>query len=128
VREPLRGAGSIHFHDWLRVPCSGASLRAARKLAACHCPKNDTLKRGKLHLVLAVAETKPSPGVIPDGAFGMEFAMRPAPSRHNRLLLLLGSGVAEAADTAQLAETAGFLLGNAHRCGAPTTASSKPAK
>jgi hypothetical protein len=37
-----------------------------------------------------------------------------------QLLALLGSGVAEAADTAQLAETAGVLLGNAHRCGVPT--------
>jgi hypothetical protein len=36
------------------------------------------------------------------------------------LLLLLGTNVAEAADPAQLAETAGFLLGNAHRCGVPT--------
>lgn len=33
------------------------------------------------------------------------------------LLLLLGSGVAEAADPTQLAETGGFLLGNARRCG-----------
>src|SRR2546430_17409383 len=33
------------------------------------------------------------------------------------LLLLLGSGVADAADPTQLAETGGFLLGNAHRCG-----------
>ena len=36
------------------------------------------------------------------------------------VLLLLGTGVARAADPAQLAETAGFLLGNAHRCGVPT--------
>ena len=36
------------------------------------------------------------------------------------LLLLLGIGVAEAADSTQLAETGGFLLGNAHRCGVPT--------
>jgi hypothetical protein len=35
------------------------------------------------------------------------------------LLLLLGIGVAEAADSTQLAETGGFLLGNAHRCGVP---------
>jgi hypothetical protein len=35
------------------------------------------------------------------------------------LLLLLGSGVADAADSTQLAETGGFLLGNAHRCGVP---------
>ena len=35
-------------------------------------------------------------------------------------LLLLGTGVARAADPAQLAETAGFLLGNAHRRGVPT--------
>src|SRR6266481_3855201 len=36
------------------------------------------------------------------------------------LILLLGIGVAEAADPTQLAETGGFLLGNAHRCGVPT--------
>lgn len=36
------------------------------------------------------------------------------------LLLLLGVGVAEAADSRQLAETGGFLLVNAHRCGVPT--------
>ena len=33
------------------------------------------------------------------------------------LLLLSGSGVADAADPTQLAETGGFLLGNARRCG-----------
>jgi hypothetical protein len=33
---------------------------------------------------------------------------------------LLGAGVAKAADSALLAQTAGFLLGNAHRCGVPT--------
>jgi len=33
------------------------------------------------------------------------------------LTLLLGIGVAEAADPTMLAQTAGFLLGNAHRCG-----------
>ena len=33
------------------------------------------------------------------------------------LLLLLGMGVADAADPTQLAETGGFLLGNASRCG-----------
>jgi hypothetical protein len=31
----------------------------------------------------------------------------------------LGIGVAEAADAIRLAETGGFLLGNAHRCGVP---------
>src|SRR5208282_4140625 len=36
------------------------------------------------------------------------------------VLLLLGAGVAKAADSTQLAETGGFLLGNAHRCGVPT--------
>jgi hypothetical protein len=35
------------------------------------------------------------------------------------LLLLLGSSVADAADPTQLAETGGFLLGNARRCGVP---------
>jgi hypothetical protein len=36
------------------------------------------------------------------------------------VLFLLGIGVAEAADPTQLAETAGYLLGNARRCGVPT--------
>jgi hypothetical protein len=36
------------------------------------------------------------------------------------VLLLLGVGTASAADSTRLAETAGFLLGNAHRCGVPT--------
>ncbi|MBV8132446.1 MAG: hypothetical protein JO282_08060 [Alphaproteobacteria bacterium] len=36
------------------------------------------------------------------------------------VLFLLGIGVAQAADPTQLGETAGFLLGNAHRCGVPT--------
>jgi len=35
------------------------------------------------------------------------------------LLLLFGAGVAEAADSSLLAETGGFLLGNAYRCGVP---------
>ena len=33
------------------------------------------------------------------------------------LILLLGGGVADAANPTMLAETGGFLLGNAHRCG-----------
>jgi len=43
--------------------------------------------------------------------------MRPALAVTTALLLLLGTGAAEAASSARLAETAGFLLGNAHRCG-----------
>src|SRR5690242_3436399 len=35
------------------------------------------------------------------------------------LVLLLGINVADAADPTQLAETGGFLLGNASRCGVP---------
>jgi hypothetical protein len=35
------------------------------------------------------------------------------------VLSLMGIGVAEAADPALLAETGGFLLGNAQRCGVP---------
>ena len=45
--------------------------------------------------------------------------MRPTLAVTTALFLLLGTGVAEAADPARLAETAGFLLGNAHRCGVP---------
>ena len=40
--------------------------------------------------------------------------------RTTALLLLLGTGVAKAANSVQLGETAGFLLGNAHCCGVPT--------
>jgi hypothetical protein len=46
---------------------------------------------------------------------------RTGPSRcSTAVLLLLGIGTANAADSTRLAETAGFLLGNAHRCGVPT--------
>jgi hypothetical protein len=45
--------------------------------------------------------------------------MRPTLAVTTALLLLLGTGIADAADPARLAETAGFLLGNAHRCGVP---------
>jgi hypothetical protein len=46
--------------------------------------------------------------------------MRPGLAVTSALLVLLGSGIAEAADSALLAQSAGFLLGNAHRCGVPT--------
>jgi hypothetical protein len=45
--------------------------------------------------------------------------MRPALAVTAALVLLLGTGAAEAADSALLAQTAGFLLGSAHRCGVP---------
>ncbi len=43
--------------------------------------------------------------------------MRSAFAVTTPLVLLLGMGVADAADPTQLAETEGFLLGNASRCG-----------
>jgi hypothetical protein len=46
--------------------------------------------------------------------------MRPALAVTTAVVLLLGTAVAEAADPALLAQTAGFLLGNAHRCGVAT--------
>lgn len=46
--------------------------------------------------------------------------MRSASAFTTAVIFLLGIGVAEAADPAQLAQTAGFLLGNAHRCGVST--------
>ena len=46
--------------------------------------------------------------------------MRPTFVVTTASLLLLGAGVAEAAGSTQLAETGGFLLGNAHRCGVLT--------
>jgi hypothetical protein len=46
--------------------------------------------------------------------------MRSAFAVTTPLVLLLGMGVADAADPTQLAETGGFLLGNASRCGVST--------
>ena len=46
--------------------------------------------------------------------------MRPILAVTTAVLLLFGVGVAEAADPTRLAETGGFLLGNAHRCGVQT--------
>jgi hypothetical protein len=46
--------------------------------------------------------------------------MRPIVTITSATLMLLSIGAADAADPAQLAETGGFLLGNAHRCGVPT--------
>jgi hypothetical protein len=46
--------------------------------------------------------------------------MRPNLALAIALLLFSGNGIAAAAGPAQLAETAGFLLGNAHRCGVST--------
>ena len=46
--------------------------------------------------------------------------MRPNLAVTTAVFLLLGAGVAEAADSTRLAETGGFLLGNAHRCGVLT--------
>jgi hypothetical protein len=45
--------------------------------------------------------------------------MRPIVAITTALLLFSGAGVAKAADATQLAERAGFLLGNADRCGVP---------
>jgi hypothetical protein len=46
--------------------------------------------------------------------------MRPTLVVTTALLLLTGNGIAEATDPTRLAETGGFLLGNAHRCGVAT--------
>ncbi len=43
--------------------------------------------------------------------------MRSTSAVTTALILLLGIGVAEAANPTLLAETGGFLLGSAHRCG-----------
>jgi hypothetical protein len=50
------------------------------------------------------------------GCTGWEIPMRSAPAV-TTALILVGIGAAEAADPTLLAETGGFLLGNAHRCG-----------
>jgi hypothetical protein len=51
------------------------------------------------------------------GCIGLELPMRSTSAVTTALILLLGIGVAEAANPTLLAETGGFLLGNAHRCG-----------
>lgn len=45
--------------------------------------------------------------------------MRPTLAITIPVLSLMGIGFAEAADPTLLAETGGYLLGNAHRCGVP---------
>jgi hypothetical protein len=54
------------------------------------------------------------------GRAGLEISMRPTLAVTTAVLLFLGGGVAEAAGSNELAETGGFLLGNALRCGVPT--------
>jgi hypothetical protein len=54
------------------------------------------------------------------GRIALEASMRSALAVTTALLLLPAIGMAEAADSALFAETGGFLLGNAHRCGVPT--------
>jgi hypothetical protein len=49
----------------------------------------------------------------------LEASMRSALAVTTALLCLFGIGMAEAADSTLFAETGGFLLGNAHRCGVP---------
>ena len=46
-----------------------------------------------------------------------ELPLRSISAVKTALILLLGGGVADAANPTMLAETGGFLLGNAHRCG-----------
>src|SRR5215469_2768508 len=46
-------------------------------------------------------------------------SMRPTRAVVAALLFFLGGGVAKAAVSTQLAESGGFLLGNAHRCAVP---------
>jgi hypothetical protein len=59
-------------------------------------------------------------GVQHWGTHDWRFPLRSTVAVTTALLLLLGIGAAEAADSTQLAETDGFLLGNAYRCGVPT--------
>src|SRR6516164_9024105 len=84
--------------------------------------KNDTLPGRQLGIWrwTTAEPNRPSRRCLIGGRIGWECPMRPALVATSALLLFLGTGSAEAADPAQLAETAGFLLGNAHRCGVPT--------
>jgi hypothetical protein len=64
--------------------------------------------------------SRPPPVFTLEGTTGLELSMRPTLVVTTALLLLTGNGIAEAADPTRLAETGGFLLGNAHRCGVAT--------
>ena len=86
------------------------------------CPKNDTLKRRQISTWRwTVAGTNRALRCLTHGGrTGLEVSMRPTLVVTAAVLFLLGIGIAKAADPTQLAETGGFLLGNAHRCGVPT--------
>jgi hypothetical protein len=74
----------------------------------------------KMHLLLDCCRDERSSAVFSSGGrIGLELPMRPAIGLAIALALLISRG-GEAADLTQLAETGGFLLGNAHRCGVPT--------
>jgi len=54
-----------------------------------------------------------------EGTCWKEISMRRTRALAAALLFFLGGGIAEAAVSTQLAESGGFLLGNAHRCAVP---------
>ena len=76
---------------------------------------------GKSHFALDCCRHEPAVRVLEFwGRIGWEPSMRSTLAFATALLLIAGIGVAKAADPALLAETGGFLLGNAHRCGVST--------
>src|SRR5439155_19258063 len=73
-----------------------------------------------LHFALDCCQDEPAARVLEHRGIGWELSMRSPLAVATALFLLLGTGVVEAADATLLAETGGFLLGNAQRCGVPT--------
>lgn len=73
---------------------------------------------------LAAAAVSDRNGIIdstvqPQGGFEWERTMRSILALTLPVIALTSIGIAEAADPMLLAETGGYLLGNAHRCGVP---------
>ena len=105
-----------------RLPGSAAASRGGLADWRHERPKNDMLRRRKICIWRwSVAGTK-----RPHGCFlhGGRSDWSPPCVRFffvtSVLLFSSSISLAEAADPVRLAETAGFLLGNAHRCGVPT--------
>jgi len=81
------------------------------------CPKFDTAKLGSNATRREIILVDPVFNHQGNRGAGAELAMRVVPTLVTGVLLLVSVNVAKAADPTLLAETAAYLLGNAHRCG-----------
>jgi hypothetical protein len=121
IGSPLKKANTLMRFRYV-LTATGQYLVMSKKQDHCECPKNDTLKRRQICIWrwIVAGTSTPLRRFIRGGRTGLELSMRRTLAIAAAVLFLLGSGIANAADPAQLAETGGFLLGNARRCGVPT--------